>query len=499
MLGAAEAGECCFLGLDEIRKRKSGEETLSSEQKMVETRGSKPNQSRKKKKKKNHPRKKKTRPQNSFSLSSFQKQQQVTTLQATRSKQKKAGAATTGEGASQPPSSSSTSAAIKEVDAVTATTTPTHLAAASSSSSAPFSSSSTSSAPPPLTIVAAGKKTGTFSDIAEIVAARGWAGLYAGLKPSLLGTAVSQGVFFYLYSALRDIAIGHATTRMIERASAGAAAKAKSRGATAAGVAAAASAAAIAAAQQPATTLSVPSSLLVAALAGCGNVLLTNPIWVVATRMQASARAPANPALAAEAKSLGLPKKRRRVTAVGVARELYNEGGLRALWRGVAPSLVMVSNPTFNYMFFEWISAKMVLAKSRRGSGGGLKTLPPPTATTKLGAGEVFVASALAKLGATLVTYPILLVKARLQSANAHTTADRRYVGTVDAIQRIYAADGVRGFFEGLSTKITQSILAAAILMMIKEEVSGATRRLLAPTPMVARKAGVVGARAGGR
>lgn len=28
-------------------------------------------------------------------------------------------------------------------------------------------------------------------------------------------------------------------------------------------------------------------SLLVAFMAGCGNVLLTNPIWTVATRMQA--------------------------------------------------------------------------------------------------------------------------------------------------------------------------------------------------------------------
>lgn len=344
-----------------------------------------------------------------------------------------------------------------------------------------------------MTIAAAGKKSGTFSDVAEIVAARGWAGLYAGLKPSLLGTAVSQGVFFYLYSALRDIAIGHSTTRAIERASAGAASNARSRGATAAGVAAAAAAAAVAAARQPAA-LSVPSSLLVAALAGCGNVLLTNPIWVVATRMQAAARAPSTPALAAEAKSLGLPSKRRRVTAVGVARELYSEGGFRALWRGVAPSLVMVSNPTFNYMFFEWISARMVTAKGRRAAlaagGGGSKGPSLASSTRKLGAGEVFLASALAKLGATLVTYPILLVKARLQSANAHTTADRRYAGTADAIRTIYAADGLRGFFEGLSTKITQSILAAAILMMIKEEVSGATRRLLAPSPVVRRKVG---------
>ena len=155
----------------------------------------------------------------------------------------------------------------------------------------------------------------------------------------------------------------------------------------------------------------------------------------------------------------------------------------------------MVSNPTFNYMFFEWVSARMALAKGRRaaaargngagGGGGGPKgsLLAAAAAPVKLGAGEVFLASALAKLGATLVTYPILLVKARLQSANAHTTADRRYSGTVDAIRTIYAADGVRGFFEGLSTKISQSILAAAILMMIKEEVSGATRKLLAPSP----------------
>lgn len=33
--------------------------------------------------------------------------------------------------------------------------------------------------------------------------------------------------------------------------------------------------------------MGVGSALLVAFFAGCGNVLITNPIWVVATRMQA--------------------------------------------------------------------------------------------------------------------------------------------------------------------------------------------------------------------
>ena len=34
--------------------------------------------------------------------------------------------------------------------------------------------------------------------------------------------------------------------------------------------------------------IGVGPSLLVAFLAGCGNVLITNPIWCVATRMQVS-------------------------------------------------------------------------------------------------------------------------------------------------------------------------------------------------------------------
>ena len=54
----------------------------------------------------------------------------------------------------------------------------------------------------------------------------------------------------------------------------------------------------------------------------------------------------------------------------------------------------------------------------------------------------MFFLSAAAKLGATVVTYPLLLVKARLQSAGKHTSSDRKYSGTVDAIERIYRTEG---------------------------------------------------------
>ena len=200
------------------------------------------------------------------------------------------------------------------------------------------------------------RRGGALSDAAEIVSTRGWTGLYAGLRPALLGTTVSQGVwvgeggvvrrfrarggrrgiahvslsrvsspppgvYFYLYSLLRDAAVRRAAARPGARKGA-------------------------AGAPPP---LSVPASLAVAFLAGCGNVLLTNPIWIIATRMQAAAKA-APPAGEADL-AAGVPAP--RSSALRTARQLFQEGGVPAFWRGVGPSLVMVANPTVNYMLYE--------------------------------------------------------------------------------------------------------------------------------------------------
>ena len=68
------------------------------------------------------------------------------------------------------------------------------------------------------------------------------AALFPGLSASLVGTTVSQGVYFYLYALLRQLAVAR-------------------RGVDARGAA----------------EITVAQSLAVASLAGMGNVLLTNP------------------------------------------------------------------------------------------------------------------------------------------------------------------------------------------------------------------------------
>ncbi|KAJ1426399.1 Mitochondrial substrate/solute carrier [Sesbania bispinosa] len=151
-------------------------------------------------------------------------------------------------------------------------------------------------------------------------------------------------------------------------------------------------------------------------------------------------------------------------------QEVYDEAGVWGFWKGVLPTLIMVSNPSIQFMLYETMLAKL---KKRRA-----RSKKDSTGVTAL---EIFLLGALAKLGATVVTYPLLVVKARLQARQVKN-ADKRhhYKGTWDAIIKMIRYEGLYGFYKGMGTKIVQSVLAAAVLFMVKEELVKQTRLLLA-------------------
>lgn len=53
------------------------------------------------------------------------------------------------------------------------------------------------------------------------------------------------------------------------------------------------------------------------------------------------------------------------------------------------------------------------------------------------------------------------------------------FTGTLDAILKMIQYEGLYGFYKGMSTKIVQSVLAAAVLFMIKEELVKGAKLLL--------------------
>ncbi|XP_075672198.1 peroxisomal nicotinamide adenine dinucleotide carrier isoform X1 [Castanea sativa] len=288
------------------------------------------------------------------------------------------------------------------------------------------------------------RKLGTIEEMCQVVKREGWGRLYGGLTPSLVGTAASQGVYYYFYQIFRNKAEAASLERMKKGVGDG--------------------------------SVGMLASLWVAALSGCVNVLLTNPIWVVVTRMQTHTKT-SKKIQPDQSQMLSVDPNETILAASELPpygtnhaiQEVFDEAGVWGFWKGVFPTLFMVSNPSIQFMLYETMLKKLKKrrALNRKGNNG-------------VTAVEIFLLGALAKLGATIVTYPLLVVKSRLQAKQV-STGDKRhhYKGTLDAVLKMIRYEGFYGFYKGMSTKIVQSVLAAAVLFMVKEELVKGARFLL--------------------
>ncbi|KAL8484352.1 hypothetical protein ACS0TY_026869 [Phlomoides rotata] len=196
----------------------------------------------------------------------------------------------------------------------------------------------------------------TLVHIFQVLKSEGLGGLYSGLKPSLLGTAASQGIYYSFYQAFKNKAMAIAVAN-----------KRNGRGDGSPGML---------------------SWLIVAALAGSVNVLLTNPIWVLVTRMQTHTQAERK---IVEAKREALLKEASENVALRsslsdqlvaldlikphpygtfqAAGEVYNESGIAGFWKGIIPTLIMVCNPSIQFMIYESLLKHLRAKRSAKKQG----------------------------------------------------------------------------------------------------------------------------------
>ncbi|KAL2265162.1 hypothetical protein VTJ83DRAFT_6262 [Remersonia thermophila] len=279
-------------------------------------------------------------------------------------------------------------------------------------------------------------ETAFLAAVRHIIAREGVAGLYSGLSSALFGISVTNFVYYYWYEWTRAF---------FEKAAAAAAAKSGGR-----------------AGPRKLTTV---ESMIAGAIAGSATVILTNPIWVVNTRMTArkntsssdekkekkEGEAAAAAAAAEGEGSLPAPataadKKPVKPSTIGTLLTLLRTEGPGALFAGVVPALVLVINPILQYTLFEQL--KNVVEKRRR--------ITP---------GVAFVLGAVGKLFATTVTYPYITVKSQMHVAKA---GDRKE-GVIEAINRVIKEEGYAGLYKGIGPKVTQSVLTAAFLFAFKD------------------------------
>ena len=200
--------------------------------------------------------------------------------------------------------------------------------------------------------------------------------------------------------------------------------------------------------------------MIAGALAGSATVLMTNPIWVVNTRMTARQSDSSSdlPGPATESE-----KSAKKPSTIATLINLVKEEGPLALFAGVLPALVLVINPILQYTIFERL--KDVLAKRRR--------VTPS---------DAFFLGALGKLAATSITYPYITVKSRMHVASKDGPQD----GMGQSLKRIVREEGWGGLYKGIGPKVSQSVITAAFLFAFKDALYEASVRARSKIPVKA-------------
>ena len=187
---------------------------------------------------------------------------------------------------------------------------------------------------------------------------------------------------------------------------------------------------------------------------------MTNPIWVVNTRMTAR-QSESSSDLPGPATEPEKPAKKPSTIATLV--NLFKEEGPLALFAGVLPALVLVINPILQYTIFERL--KDILAKRRR-------------VTPR----DAFFLGALGKLAATSITYPYITVKSRMHVASKDGPQD----GMMQSLKRIIREEGWGGLYKGIGPKVSQSVITAAFLFAFKDALYEASVKARSKIPVKA-------------
>jgi len=219
-----------------------------------------------------------------------------------------------------------------------------------------------------------------------------------------------------------------------------------------------------------------------ACAAGAAMVLVTNPVWLIKTRMQLQMKRTLerNKDCIRGAKG-GADVKPPYRSMADAARTIVREEGPLALYKGAVPALMLVSHGGVQFVSYEFLKEHFGTytraARSRKDEAGQERNGTMEKLQDSLG---YLAMGAVSKMIASTATYPLQVIKARLQQRNQSVelteagdlaVVRREYGGVADCVARIFRNEGPVGFFKGCIPNAVRVAPSAAITFVMYETV----------------------------
>lgn len=210
---------------------------------------------------------------------------------------------------------------------------------------------------------------------------------------------------------------------------------------------------------------SAPVHMASAAAAGVVSNTLTNPIWLIKSRVQLQAGAAATDPRAYRGYADAVTK-------------IFREEGFFGFWKGVSASYYGTIESALQFTIYEGIKSRIITRNRAKLARGEFLNDPnksqSPDDLTPI---QYLASASLAKFVASTLTYPHEVVRTRMREQPKFLGAVPQYRGMLQSLKLIAKEEGRRGLYAGMGTHLARVVPNAAIMFFTYETVVKAIER----------------------
>lgn len=175
--------------------------------------------------------------------------------------------------------------------------------------------------------------------------------------------------------------------------------------------------------------------LIAGAASGITTSILTNPIWVIKTRIMSTNKNSVNS----------------YNSTIAGFKSLIKHEGYKGLWKGLTPAIFGVSQGAMYFMIYDTIKSRLLSREN-----------------DKLSNLQTISMTSLSKMLSVSAVYPFQLLKSNLQSFKA---ANENY-SIFRLISLIYYTKGFKGLYSGLSANLLKAVPSTCVTFCIYENLN---------------------------